>query len=51
MTRMRDEYRWASPFIAVQLATDVVDFPFMRKVLLGIKARAEASARGEPPSS
>jgi hypothetical protein len=46
MTRMRDEYRWASPFIAVQLATDVVDFPFMRKVLLGIKARAEAAARG-----
>jgi hypothetical protein len=46
MTRLRDEYRWTSPFIAAQLVIDVVDFPFMRKVLLGIKARAEAAARG-----
>jgi hypothetical protein len=49
--RLRDEYRWTSPFIAVQLITDVVDFPFMRKVLLGIKARAEAAARGEVTAS
>jgi hypothetical protein len=45
LTRMRDEYRWTSPFILVQLLTDVLDFPFMRRVLLGIKARAEARAR------
>jgi hypothetical protein len=29
--------------------TDVFDFPFMRKCRLGIKARAEALARGELP--
>jgi hypothetical protein len=44
ITRMRDRYRWTSPYIAVQLAVDAFDFPFMRKVLLGIKARAEAWA-------
>jgi hypothetical protein len=47
ITRMRDQYRWTSPVIATQLAVDVFDFPFMRKVLLGIKERAEALARGE----
>jgi hypothetical protein len=47
ITRMRDEYRWTSPLIATQLAVDVGDFPFMRRVLLGVKARAEAVARGE----
>ena len=44
ITRMRDQYRWTSPYIAIQLAVDAFDFPFMRKVLLGIKARAEAWA-------
>jgi hypothetical protein len=44
ITRMRDHYRWTSPYLAVQLAVDAFDFPFMRKVLLGIKARAEAWA-------
>jgi len=44
ITRMRDHYRWASPFLLTQLAVDAFDFPFMRKVLLGIKARAEALA-------
>ena len=41
---MRDEYRWTSPYILIQLAVDAFDFPFMRKALLGIKARAEAWA-------
>ena len=44
VTRMRDEYRVTSPLIVAQLLTDAFDFPFMRKVLLGIKARAEALA-------
>ena len=47
INRMRDEYRWTSPMIAAQLLTDVGDFPFNRKCLLGIKERAEALARGE----
>ena len=45
LTRMRDEYRWTSPYIVIQLLVDAFDFPFMRKVLLGIKARAENLAR------
>jgi hypothetical protein len=45
ITRMRDEYRWTSPYIAIQLLVDAFDFPFMRKVMLGIKARAENLAR------
>ncbi len=44
ITRMRDQYRWTSPYLLIQLAVDAFDFPFMRKVLLGIKARAEAWA-------
>jgi hypothetical protein len=44
VTRMRDEYRLTSPLIVAQVLTDAFDFPFMRKVLLGIKARAEALA-------
>jgi len=47
ITRMRDHYRWTSPFLLTQLAVDAFDFPFMRKVLLGIKARAEALAARE----
>jgi hypothetical protein len=50
INRMRDEYRWTSPMIAAQLLTDVGDFPFNRKCMLGIKARAEALARGEIPA-
>ena len=47
LTRMRDGYRWSSPFIVTQLLVDAFDFPFMRRVLLGIKARAENLAREE----
>jgi hypothetical protein len=49
ITRMRESYRWTNPLILPgQLAVDVGDFPFMRKVLLGIKARAEAMALRGP---
>src|SRR5512139_1483627 len=42
ITRMRDRYHWLKPwFLLPQLAVDVIDFPFMRKCMLGIKARAE----------
>lgn len=45
--RMRDRYRWLNPFIlAMQLAVDVGDIFFQRKHLLGVKARAELSAKG-----
>ena len=47
LTRMRDHYRWTSPYVLIQLAVDAFDFPFMRKALLGIKARAEARAARE----
>jgi hypothetical protein len=45
ITRMRDEYRWTSPGIIVQLSVDLFDIPFMRKCMLGVKARAERMAR------
>ena len=42
ITRMRDRYRWWKPWVLLpQLAVDVLDFPFMRACMLGIKARAE----------
>lgn len=46
ITRMRDEYRWTDPLILPQqIATELGDLPFMRKCLLGVKARAERLAR------
>jgi hypothetical protein len=45
ITRLRDHYRWASPVVLPQqLLTDIGDFPFMRRCLLGVKARAERLA-------
>jgi len=38
---------WTSPYVLFQLAVDAFDLPFMRKALLGIKARAEALAASE----
>ena len=55
ITRMRDKYRWTDPLVLPQqLITELGDLPFMRKCLLGVKARAERLARlqaegmGEP---
>ncbi len=46
ITRMRDEYRWSNPLVLPQqIATELGDLPFMRKCMLGIKARAERLAR------
>jgi hypothetical protein len=50
ITRMRDRYDWTSPMIVTQLLVDAFDFPFMRRVLLGIKERAERLAREEQPA-
>jgi hypothetical protein len=42
ITRMRDTYRWTNPLIlSQQIMTELGDLPFMRKCMLGIKARAE----------
>ncbi len=42
ITRMRDTYRWTNPLILPQqIILELGDLPFMRKCMLGIKARAE----------
>jgi len=53
ITRMRDRYDWRQPWrLPMQLAVDVLDWPFMRACMLGIKARAErarsTAAAGNP---
>jgi hypothetical protein len=55
ITRMRDKYRWSDPLVLPQqIITELGDLPFMRKCLLGVKARAErlapleADATGAP---
>ena len=46
ITRMRDRYHWNNPIrLGPQLAVDLFDWPFMRKCMLGVKARAERMAR------
>lgn len=46
ITRMRDKYRWTNALIPPQqIITELGDLPFMRKCLLGVKARAERRAR------
>ena len=48
ITRMRDQYRWSNPLILPQqLAVDLFDIFFMRKCMLGVKARAERLAKTE----
>ncbi len=45
ITRMRDRYHWRSPVRLIpQLGVEFFDIFFMRKCLLGIKARAEAAS-------
>jgi hypothetical protein len=48
ITRMRNRYNRRNPAVlAAQIAVELADLPFMRKCLLGIKARAERIARFE----
>lgn len=48
LTRMRDEYTWRRPLrLPGQIAVDLLDIFFMRKCLLGVKARAERLAATE----
>jgi hypothetical protein len=42
VTRVRMRYEWASPWVFFDLLFDPGDFVMMRKMLLGIKRRAEA---------
>jgi len=52
ITRMRDTYRWRDPLILPQqILTELGDLPFMRKCLLGVRARAERLARLEADAS
>ena len=52
ITRMRDSYHWTNPLLlAQQLAVDLFDIFFMRKCMLGIKARAERLARNQRTST
>lgn len=44
ISRMRFTYHWDSPFILVELASDVGDIFMLRKCMLGIKLRAESGA-------
>jgi hypothetical protein len=51
ITRMRGLYHWTNPILLPQeIAVDLFDIIFMRKCMLGIKARAEAMARGQVPT-
>ena len=45
VTRLKQRYQWESPGIAVftLVLLEVGDFPMMRRMLTGIKARAERS--------
>ena len=51
ITRMRGVYHWTNPILLPQeIAVDLFDIIFMRKCILGIKARAEAMACGQVPT-
>ena len=48
ITRLRYAFRWTDPIVLPQqVLTELGDLPFMRKCLLGVKARAERLARLE----
>ena len=49
VTRLKAQYR-LTPFLPVTvLLLEIGDFPMMRRMLLGIRERAEAAAGGEAP--
>jgi hypothetical protein len=54
VTRVRMRYRWLSPWMAFNLLFDPGDYVMMRKMLLGLKRRAECGSKesitvgGEP---
>jgi hypothetical protein len=51
VTRLRQRYRAAPATVVTMILAEFGDFPMMRKMLLGIKRRAEtvANARTGPP--
>jgi hypothetical protein len=46
VTRLKEKYDWRSPVLAVLtvIIFELGDFPMMRKLLLGVKSRAERTA-------
>jgi hypothetical protein len=53
VTRLKERYDWQSPGLALLtvILFELGDFPMMRKLLLGIKSRAEETAAPLPASS
>jgi hypothetical protein len=53
VTRLRIRYEWGDPFDALLalFLNEFGDFPMMRRMLLGIKRRAEGTARRMGPSA
>jgi hypothetical protein len=47
ITRIRAQYRWLSPTIAFSLLVEFADIWMIRRMLLNVRERAEASARAE----
>ena len=41
ITRVRTRYKWLSPWILFDMLVEFTDIIMMRKMLLGIKERAE----------
>jgi hypothetical protein len=50
VTRLKEKYDWRSPGLALLtvMIFELGDFPMMRKLLLGVKARAERTAATSP---
>jgi hypothetical protein len=48
MTRVRMRYHWLSPMLVFDLLVEFADIVMMRKMLLGIKQRAEHASRQTP---
>jgi hypothetical protein len=53
VTRLKEKYDWRSPGSALLtvMIFELGDFPMMRKLLLGVKARAERTAATSPGGS
>jgi hypothetical protein len=42
ITRVRSQYRWLSPSIAMSLLVELTDIWMMRKMLMNLRGRAES---------
>jgi hypothetical protein len=50
VTRLKEKYDWHSPGLALVtvIIFELGDFPMMRKLLLGVRSRAERAAAAQP---